>query len=90
MTDRKINVKIIPDATVLKENKYGKSLCDIDALWCQKEMADSCYISKISDPTVHQNCTELTRINNEEIVYTLLNIFKYWYNTKETNKKRIK
>ena len=24
-------VKIIPDATVLKENKYRKLLCDIDA-----------------------------------------------------------
>ena len=28
----KKNAKIIPHATVLKENKYGKSLCDIDAL----------------------------------------------------------
>ena len=45
----KWNVKIIPDATVLKENKYGKSLCDNDALWCQKEMADSYYISEILD-----------------------------------------
>ena len=34
--------------------------------------------------------TELTSINNEDIVYTLLNIFKYRCNTKETNKKRIK
>ena len=24
--------KIIPDATVLKDNKYRKSLCDIDVL----------------------------------------------------------
>ena len=27
---RKKNVKIISDATVPKENKYGKSFCDID------------------------------------------------------------
>ena len=45
----KKNTKIIPHATVMEENKYGKSLCDIDTLRCQKEMADSCYISKISD-----------------------------------------
>ena len=36
--------------------------------------------------TGRRNCTELTGINNEEITYTLLNIFKYWNKTKETNK----
>ena len=45
----KIKQKIIPDATVLKENKWGKSLCDNDALWCQKKLTDSCYISKVFD-----------------------------------------
>ena len=45
----KSNVKIVPDTTVLKGNKYRKSLCDIDALWCQKEMTDSCYTSKVFD-----------------------------------------
>ena len=43
------NEKIIPHATVLKENKYRKSLCDINALWCQKDMADSYYILKFFD-----------------------------------------
>ena len=38
-------------------------------------------------PTLRRNCTELTDINNEEIVYDLFNIFKYQYNTNETNKK---
>ena len=32
VVEEKWNVKIIPDATVLKENKYGKSICDINAL----------------------------------------------------------
>ena len=41
----------------------------------------------LESPTVRRNCTELAGINNEEIIYTLLNIFKYRYNTKETNKK---
>ena len=49
VVEEKWKQKIIPYATVLKENKHRKSLCDIDALWCQKEMADSCYISKICD-----------------------------------------
>ena len=49
VVEEKWNEKIIPYAAVLKENKYRKSLCDIDALWYQKEMADSCYISKIFD-----------------------------------------
>ena len=44
-----IKRKIMPDATVLKENKYGKSLCDTEVLWC-----------------------------------------KYQYNTKETNKWKVK
>ena len=41
----------------------------------------------LKSPTVCRNYTELTGINNGEIVYTLLNVFKYHYNTKETNKK---
>ena len=41
----------------------------------------------LKSPAVRRNCTELTGINNGEIVYTLLNVFKYHYNTKETNKK---
>ena len=41
----------------------------------------------LKSPTVCWNCTELTGINNEEIIYTLLNIFKYRYNTNEINKK---
>ena len=28
-------------------NKYKKLQCDIDTLWCQKVVTDSCYISKI-------------------------------------------
>ena len=43
----------------------------------------------MKSPTVRRNCTELTGINTEEIIYTLLNIFKYQYNTEETNKKRV-
>ena len=35
---------------------------------------------------VRQNCTELTGINNKQIIYTLLNICKCQYNPKETNK----
>ena len=30
----------------------------------------------LKSPTVCQYCTELTNMNNEEIIYTLLNIFK--------------
>ena len=46
------------------------------------------YFGLLKSPTVHRNSTELTGINNEEIVYTLLNIFKYPYSTKESNKKK--
>ena len=69
----------MPDATVLKENKYGKSLCDIDALWCQREVATHVRFQKfliIEKSHGPSNCTELTGISNEEIVYTLLNVFK--------------
>ena len=38
-----------PKWTVLNENKHRKLLCDINALQYLKEMADSCYISKIFD-----------------------------------------
>ena len=40
----------------------------------------------LKSPTVRRNCKEITDINNEEIMYILLNIFKSRYNTKETNK----
>ena len=39
----------------------------------------------LKSPTVCRNYTELTGISGEEIVYTLLNNFKYRYNTTETN-----
>ena len=32
VVEEKQNIKIIPDTTVLKENKQGKSLCGTDAL----------------------------------------------------------
>ena len=36
----------------------------------------------LKSPTVRRNCAELTDINNEEIIYTLLNIYKYRYKRK--------
>ena len=42
----------------------------------------------LKNPTIRRNCIELTSINNEEIVYTLLNISKYQYNTKKKHKQR--
>ena len=31
---------IVVDRAVQKENKYGKSLCDIDILWCLTKSLD--------------------------------------------------
>ena len=36
----------------------------------------------LKSSTARRNCTELSGVNNEEIIYTTLNIFEYRYNTK--------
>ena len=87
----KWNEKIIPYTIVLKENKYRTSLRNID--WCNEMSERNDWFMLrfknfwlLKSTTVCRNCAELTGINNEEIIYTLLNIFKYRCKTKETNK----
>ena len=65
----------------IKGEQHGKSLYDSGALWYQKKFGWFMLHFKkfllLKGPTVCQNYIEITSINNEEIIYTFLNILKY-------------
>ena len=61
-----------------------KWLCDITKQLLRHVMCQKFLTIKIS--TVRRNYAELTGINNDEIIFTLLLIFKHRYNRKKPSK----
>ena len=58
--------------------------CDVGKKWlAHVTFQNTLSIKKSHSPS---NYVELTGASNEKIIYTLLDIFKYRYSTKETNK----